>query len=199
MIYPSSIEKKLGFDAIRVLLLEACKSPLGAQYVNLIKPSVKLDQIQIWINQVAEFKNGIVQGVIPGIGELYDIRNTLKQAEVDGAVIDTDLLNQVAKTLSVANMLHQSLLVLDKISFPELSNLSEKVIFPAALLKALSKVFDGEGKIKDDASNTLKEIRKSFRVEEGRLRSIIQKAFKQAQKDGLVPEGTTGRIEWLFL
>ncbi|VAW28470.1 Recombination inhibitory protein MutS2 [hydrothermal vent metagenome] len=191
MIYPSSIEKKLGFDAIRVLLLEACKSPLGAQYVNLIKPSVKLDQIQIWINQVAEFKNGIVQGVIPGIGELYDIRNTLKQAEVDGAVIDTDLLNQVAKTLSVANMLHQSLLVLDKISFPELSNLSEKVIFPAALLKALSKVFDGEGKIKDDASNTLKEIRKSFRVEEGRLRSIIQKAFKQAQKDGLVPEGTT--------
>jgi len=191
MIYPSSIEQKLGFDAIRALLLEACKSPLGARYVNLMKPSIKLNQIQLWINQVSEFKNGISQGVIPSIGEFYDIRNALKQAEVDGAVIDTDSLHQVAQTLSVANIIHQSLLLLDANNFPELIGLCKKVVFPTALLKALAKVFDGEGKIKDDASSTLKEIRKSFRVEEGRLRSIIQKAFKQAQKDGFVPEGTT--------
>ncbi len=191
MIYPSSIEKKLGFDAIRALLLEACKSPLGARYVNLMKPSIKLDQIQVWINQVNEFKDGISQGVIPSIGEFYDIRNSLKQAEVENAVIDTDSLHQVAQTLFIANKLHQSLLELDEANFSELKQLSGKVIFPTSLLKALAKVFDGDGKIKDDASNALKEIRKSFRVEEGRLRSIIQKAFKQAQKDGFVPEGTT--------
>jgi len=191
MIYPSSIEQKLGFDAIRALLLEACKSPLGARYVNLMKPSVKLDQVQVWISQVNEFKNGISQGVIPSIGEFYDIRNLLKQAQVEGSVVDTDSLHQLAQTLSVANELHLSLLELDETDFTELKKISRKVIFPVSLLKALIKVLDGDGKIKDDASSTLKDIRRSFRVEEGRLRSIIQKAFKQAQKDGFVPEGTT--------
>ncbi len=191
MIYPDSIEKKVGFSTIRELLVQECKSPLGERYVTLMKPSFNQTHIQLWINQVDEFKNGIAQGAIPGIGDFFDIRSALKQAEVDGAVLETEYLNQIAQTLGVAGELHESISILDEVSYPELLKLTDKVSFPKELLVRLAKVFDSDGKIKDDASRELKEIRKNFRVEEGRLRSIIQKAFKKAQKDGFVPEGTT--------
>lgn len=191
MIYPESIEQKLGFSAIREMLLATCKSALGKRYVTLMKPSFNQFHIQLWIDQVTEFKNGLTQGAIPSIGEFYDIRQALKQAELEGAVLETKDLHQVAQTLTVANQLHQSIDNLEGDGFPELLKLSYKVSFPAKLLMSLDKVFDGDGKIKDDASNALKNIRKNFRQEDGKLRSIIQKAFKKAQKNGYVPEGTT--------
>ncbi|MCF6360328.1 MAG: Smr/MutS family protein [Cyclobacteriaceae bacterium] len=191
MIYPSTIEQKIGFDSIREILLSTCNSPLGKRYVGRMKPSFKYEHVNLWINQVADFKNAIEQGFITSIDEFYDISEMLDQAKIEGAVVDSEELYKVLKTISVAHYIYQSFQELDKEEFSELVNLSDKVEYPTVLLKALEKVFDGDGKIKDTASVELKAIRNVFRVEEGRLRSIIQKAFKQAKKDGFVPDGTT--------
>lgn len=191
MIYPSSIEQKLGFDHIRQLLLSNCHSPLGERYVNQIKPSYKHQFVRQWIAQVSEFKHAIEQGLLPLVDDFYDIADSLKSAKIDGAVLDTESLFQVLQTLSASSKVVEFIAELLIDDFPELKKLGEKVHFPDRLLAELIKVFDAEGSIHDNASSTLRDIRKSFRIEEGRLRSIIQKAFKQAQKDGFVPEGTT--------
>ena len=191
MIYPDSIEQKLGFDHIRQLLLSNCHSPLGKRYVNQIKPSYKHDYVRLWIAQVSEFKHALEQGQLPLIDEFYDIADSLKNAKVEGAVLDSESLFKVLQTLTASSKVLAYITELSTESFPQLTSLANKVVFPKVLLGKLVKVFDAEGTINDNASSTLKDIRKSFRVEEGRLRSIIQKAFKQAQKDGFVPEGTT--------
>ncbi len=191
MIYPSTIEQKLGFDSIRAILLSTCKSPLGKRYVNRMKPSINLDQVERWVNQVSDFKGAIEQGVIAEIDEFYDIDDILKRAEIEGAVTSSEEFYKVTETLSVAYSVYESIQNLEENKFLELSSLATKVDFPSHLLKALKKVFDPDGKIKDEASNELGLIRKRFRIEEGKLRSIIQKAFKNAQKDGFVPEGAT--------
>lgn len=191
MIYPESIEAKLGFEHIRHILLTNCHSPLGKRYVNRMKPAFKFDQISQWVDQVAEFKQAIEQGLLPLIDEFYDISDILNQAEVEGAVLDSESLFQASQTLNASSRLLEFLLELPDEQFPELKSLCKKVNFPKILLEELTKVFDAEGAIKDNASKELNRIRKSFKIEEGRLRSIIQKAFKQAQKDGYVPDGTT--------
>ena len=191
MIYPDSIEQKLGFEPLRKILLENCHSPLGERYVNRMKPSFKFDNINRWTNQVYEFQQAIQQGLVPLVDDFFDISNILQQAKIDGAVLETESLYQVSQTLSAASVLHEFFLELPHEDFVELKLLCEQVYFPNELLKLMRKVFDSDGGIKDNASAELKQIRNSFKVEEGRLRSIIQKAFKQAQKDGYVPEGTT--------
>lgn len=191
MIYPTNIEQKLGFDPIRQILLSNCHSPLGEQYVNRLKPGFNYAQINQWISQVAEFKRAIEQGLLPLIDNFYDISDIIKQAEVEGAVLDSESLFQASQTLSASSTLLEFMLVLPNEDFPELKTLCKRVNFPKDLLGSMIKVFDADGGVKDTASIELKTIRSSFRIEEGRLRSIIQKAFKQAQKDGYVPEGTT--------
>ncbi len=191
MIYPNSIEQKLGFDSIRQILLSNCLSPLGKRYVNKLKPAFTYNQINQWISQVDEFKQAIEQGLMPLIDEFYDISEILKQAEIEGAVLDSNALFQASQTLSATFKVLEFILELPTDNFLELRKLCEKVNFPKSLLVELQKVFDSDGGIKDNASSELRAIRKSFQTEEGRLRSIIQKAFKQAQKDGYVPEGTS--------
>jgi DNA mismatch repair protein MutS2 len=191
MIYPELIEQKLGFEQIREILLLNCHSPLGKRLVNQMKPGFKYRQINQRITQVAEFKQAIEQGLLPLIDDFYDIADILKQAEVEGSVLDSESLFKALQTLSASSTLLEFLYELPIEEFPELKDLCGKVSFPQILLVEMTRVLDAEGGIKDNASSVLQDIRKSFRVEEGRLRSIIQKAFKQAQKEGYVPDGTT--------
>ena len=191
MIYPDLIEQKIGFETVRQRLLSYCHSPLGEQFVNRMKPGFKFNQVNQWLLQVNELKLAIEQGSIPSVNDFYDVNTILKQAEIEGAVLDTESLFQVQQTLSAAIVFIEFINELSVEDFPELKKLIYKTDFPQGLLKSLNKVFDTDGKIKDNASKTLKDIRLSYRTEEGRLRSIIQKAFKIAQKDGLVPDGST--------
>jgi len=191
MIYPYSIEQKLGFEPLRNILVQNCHSPLGERYVNRMKPSYEYDHIKRWANQVYEFQQAIQQGVVPLVDDFFDISVILQQAKIDGSVLETESLYQVSQTLSAASVLLEFLLELPNEDFTELKLLCEKVYFPNELLKFMRKVFNSDGGIKDDASHELKQLRNSFRIEENRLRSIIQKAFKKAQKDGFVPEGAT--------
>ncbi len=191
MIYPAAIEQKLGFDAIRELLYSYCQSPLGEKYVARMKSSAKHTHIMQWVTQVDEFKRALQQGLIPAIHEFYDILPILEQVKIEGAVLDSTSLYKCMQTLSAAGALLEFLSNLPSEGFSELKKLCDKVDYPKGLIKELKQVFDGDGSIKDEASVELKRIRKTAKIENGRLRSIIQKAFKQAQKDGFVPDGAT--------
>ncbi|MCF6352792.1 MAG: Smr/MutS family protein [Cyclobacteriaceae bacterium] len=190
MIYPAAIEQKLGFDTIRELLYSYCQSPLGEKHVARMQPSTKHSHIMQWVTQVDEFKRALQQSLIPAINEFYDLP-ILEQVKIEGVVLDSDSLYKCMQTLSAAGSLLEFLSSLPSDGFSELKQLYDKVAYPKGLVKALKQVFDGDGSIKDEASANLKSIRKTARVEDGRLRSIIQKAFKQAQKDGFVPDGAT--------
>jgi len=191
MIYPDLIEQKLGFETVRQSLLSYCHSPLGEQFVHRMKPSFKFSQVKQWLLQVNELKLAIEQGFVPSVNEFFDVNSILKQAEIEGTVLDTESLYQVQQTLSAAIVFIEFINELSIDGYPELKKLIYKTEFPQVLLKRLNEVFDNDGKIKDNASKALKDIRLSYRIEEGRLRSIIQKAFKNAQKEGIVPEGSS--------
>lgn len=191
MIYPNSIELKLGFESVRNALLSNCHSELGKQFVNRMKPAYDFKTISQWLQQTSEFKSAIEQGLIPTIDPFFDISEAMTKAEVEGSVIESELLFQVLNTLSAALTLKEFVDALPGEDYDELKTLGEKVNFPYELLKQLQKVFNADGEIKDNASSLLKEIRTNYRIEEGRLRSIVQKAYKQAQKDGYIPEGST--------
>lgn len=191
MIYPDSIEQKLGFDGVREVLSSYCHSELGKKFVARMKPSFDFDQVKQWLLQTAEIKQAIEQGIMPALNPFFDVQDALKQAEIEGAVLASEQLHQVYQTLSAAFTLWLFVNELEDEDFAELKTLHHKVEFPKPLLLRFEKIFEPDGEIKDSASKELKEVRTNYRIEEGRLRSIVQKAFKQAQKDGFVPDGST--------
>ena len=62
------------------------------------------------------------------------------------------------------------------------------------LLKSIEQVIDEKGKIRSNASKDLQLIRNQIIFEEGRLRKVMERIFKEARAKGLTPEDSAMTI-----
>jgi len=190
MIYPESIEEKLGFDVIRQRILGYCVSDLGRKLVEEIGFETKSEIINPLLNQVNDFTQLITQGEIPPLGSITDISPYLEKSVVKGNWLNGtefyEILINVSSALQLADYIgnvsaeYNSLLHLK----PEIAGLS-------ALDKQLMKSVDKKGMVLSSASSDLKSIRQKMLSEEGTLRKKVNTIFKKAKSDGHVPDGAT--------
>jgi DNA mismatch repair protein MutS2 len=190
MIYPESIEEKLGFDVIRQRILGYCVSDLGRKLVAEIGFETKSEIINPLLNQVNDFTQLITQGEIPALGSITDIYPYLKKSIVKGNWLNGtelyEILNNVSSALQLADYI--GTVSADYISLlhlkPEIAGLSP-------IDKQLMKSIDKDGMVLSSASSDLKSIRQKMLSEEGTLRKKVNTIFKKAKSDGHVPDGAT--------
>ncbi len=190
MIYPESIEEKLGFDVIRRRILGYCVSELGKNLATEISFETDIAIINQLLDQVNDFAQLITQGELPALGSITDIKPHLKKSIVQGNWLSgTELFeihNNVSSALSMADYI-------GKVSsdYPSLTNLKPEISGLIALEKTLLKSVDKDGIVLSSASSELKSIRQKMLAEEGALRKKLNTIFNKAKADGHIPEGAT--------
>ena len=190
MIYPESIEQKLGFDVIRNRLLTYCVSELGRKRVIEIHFKTDINIIGHMLNQVFEFEQLITRGGVPGIGAISDISLSLSKSNIQGNWLNGKELFEVYTTIYSALQL-ASFIAIASTDYPALKNLSPEITSLLILEKRLLKSVDKDGLVLNTASNDLKTIRHKMLAEEGSLRKVVSSIFKNAKANGFVPEGAT--------
>jgi len=79
--------------------------------------------------------------------------------------------------------------------YPALSQLLGLLVdLDLSLLKSIEQVIDEKGKIRSNASRDLQLIRNQIIFEEGRLRKVMERIFKEARAKGLTPEDSAMTI-----
>ena len=68
MIYPETLEAKLGFDLIRAKLKNYCLSPAGQEWVDIMKFSRDWDFMNILLRQNLEFRLILEKGRVVSSG-----------------------------------------------------------------------------------------------------------------------------------
>ncbi|MEN8248378.1 MAG: Smr/MutS family protein [Bacteroidota bacterium] len=190
MIYPDSIEEKLGFDRIKDQLSNYCVSDLGKSLVKEIKFETGKSRIQKKINQVAEFQQLIAHGDVPAIGSVTDISESVEKSLIKNNWLSGLELYKILLNLSSAIELSNYLLKVSD-EFPSLKTLIPYLVDLNDLNNRLRKSVAEEGAILDSASKELKTIRNRIASEEGRLRKTLNTIFRKAKSEGYVPEGAT--------
>ena len=84
MIYPASIEEKLGFDVIRNQLITYCKSDLGKNLVAELSFLTKIEEIEKLLIQVDDFQQLLAQGKIPSLTSFTNIKTSLEKSRLEG-------------------------------------------------------------------------------------------------------------------
>src|SRR5690606_3440409 len=80
-------------------------------------------------------------------------------------------------------------------SYPTLSALLGLLLdLDMGLLRVIDQVIDEKGKIRSNASKELQLIRTQLLYEEGRLRKVMERIFKDARAKGLTPEDASMTI-----
>lgn len=190
-LYPRNIEQKLGFDTVRELLKEMCESVMGKQEVESMTYSSDHTEVRRWLNETFEMKKVIESGVDRPEFALNDLSAWLPGLMVNGSY------GSVEEMLSLLRSLNSFVEVrrfftkregnddTNAYLFPWLADLFVQIEEFPELSRAIDRVIDRGGFVKDSASPELSEIRSELRGMNGSISRAIQRIFSKAVSSGI--------------
>ena len=202
MIYPQHFEQKIGFAEIRQLLNNHCLSSLGRSRVEQMTFLTNVDEIRLRHQQIQEFRRIMAEETELPEQDFFDLRPTIQRIRIEGVHLDEKELNTLYLSLRT---LHSWIKILrneeeeEKPLYPALHKLTEGVFTFNAVTKRAEQILDRYGRISDNATPELANIRQELRRHEGSVSRTLNKILKAAQAEGwvdkdVVPTLRDGRL-----
>ncbi|MCA6073879.1 endonuclease MutS2 [Fulvivirga sedimenti] len=187
MLVPQDIESKLGFDRIREILRSGCQSVQGSEQVDAMAFHDDHKRVKSLLGQTDEFVRILESGESFPLRNIHDLRDALKRAKTPGAFLEPveflEILQSMEAVSGVIRFLKGK-----RESYPELYHLVQNIEDQGTLEKIIRHVISDEGHVKNNASPELQRIRKALDQERIQLRKNLDKIFREAVKNGMVPE-----------
>jgi DNA mismatch repair protein MutS2 len=194
MLFPTNLEQKINFIKVKDLLKAECTSSLGQDYVDKVSFSSDYQLVQRLLDQTEEFRQILISGEIFPSSNFTNLGPFLEKAKLEGAFLDQEEFYEVKLALQT---LRGCISFFQKWgeSYPTLSALLGLLIdLDLNLLKTIDQIIDEKGKIRNNASKELQLIRTQLIYEEGRLRKVMERIFKDARAKGLTPDDASMTI-----
>lgn len=186
MLYPSTIEQKLGFDKLRDRLKEACISPLGQYFVEKIKFSENFGLVEKLVSQTAEMHR-IIQ-----IGENFPSQNYidatpyLKRAAIEGMLLTLAEFSDIKASLQTIRLCLRFFENQEPGAYPILGEYAKTIRVEKAITDSIDRIIDDRGQIRDSASTELARIRKKLISEQSGIRKKLDTILKSAKSNGWI-------------
>lgn len=188
MIYPNNFEQKTGFDKVRRLISDKCLSPLGEERVAEMNFSADFTVVTERLEQTDEFVR-ILQGdtEFPA-SYFFDVRYSMKRIRPEGTWLDEKELFDLKRSLQTIQDIVRFLRPPEEeeTPYPALTALAGDILIFPALVAKIDSILDKFGRIKDNASPTLAQIRKEMTSIVGGISRSLQSILRSAQAEGVV-------------
>jgi DNA mismatch repair protein MutS2 len=186
MLYPQEIEQKLGFDRIRDILTETCLSALGQAFVQKIRFSENFTVIDKLTRQTAEMKAVIEEEAEFPAQNYLDVTPALDKIRIEGMYLSLDEFFEIKISLRTIRRLLQFFEDCEITRFPFLKELAGNVRVDKAVGDAIDRIIDDKGKIRDNASPELVDIRRRLASEMSTVRKKLDTLLRHAKNSGWV-------------
>ena len=188
MIYPNNFEQKIGFDQIRHLLSGRCLSTLGRDKVEEMKFSSDCEEVTRLLDETMEFVRITQEEDAFPYQYFFDVRPALHRANIVGMYMDEGELFDLRRSLETISQIIQFFhREEDEPSkYPNLELLAgEAQAFPT-LIRRIDGIVNKFGKIKDNASPALANIRRELAATTGSISRTLNSILRSAQAEGIV-------------
>lgn len=188
MIYPQNFEQKTGFDKVRRLLTEKCLSPLGEERVAAMSFSDDYQTVVDQLNQVDEFVRILHGDVDFPANFFFDVRYSMKRIRPEGTWLDERELFDLKRSLQTIQDIVRFFRPVEgeEIKYPALTALAGDVMVFPQLIAKIDAILDKFGRVKDNASTLLAQIRREITVTMSGISRSLQSILRAAQSDGVV-------------
>ena len=187
MIYPENFEEKTGFYRIREWIKELCLCTLGKDAVDEMKFLTNYDLINSQLTLVNEMKEICLNEDSFPVDNFHDVRDALKKIKIEGTYLDEREIFEIGRSLDVIRKII-AFFKNNREKYPELNKIARKVsIFPF-ISQRIEAILTSNGKIKNNASPGLKEVRNSIKTKENEVSRKIHQIFKGAQASGIISD-----------
>ena len=166
--------KVLEFNKVINLLEEKASSSLGLKYINELTPSSKYEEVKAMLQETSEAQGILIKRGHVNLGGIQDISDSAKRAEI-GATLDPSSLLKVADTLRAARNLKRSLSSEseEEFNYPMIQSLAESLYVHRDVEDEINNAIASEIEISDNASPTLRSIRRGILQKNQSIRSKL--------------------------
>ncbi|GMG96903.1 endonuclease MutS2 [Tepidimicrobium xylanilyticum] len=183
----------LEYEKIVNRLMDKAESELGKRLIKELKPSTSLVEVEELQRETEEALELVVKKGNPPLFGIYDISQDLKRAELGGMLMPVNLL-KISDSLRVSRSLkgYMKELKEDEVSkFPIISGFINSLRVLKDIEDRINNAIIDENEISDNASPTLKNIRKQILNKnesiKNRLNSIINSPkYKKFLQDSII-------------
>lgn len=193
MIYPDSFEHKIGFDAVRTHLKDFCISAGTSTLIDEMTFLTDFDSITRLIEQTAEMMASVSSAEPVSLTALNDISPAISRLRIAGTFLATTDFLDIAVVLRSAAEIRDYFASGDSESaplYPELKLISDPLLPMPAILKAIDRIIDRFGNVKDSASPELAQIRRELTSVSGRIASIMRRVVSRSVAEGFLEPDT---------
>ncbi len=186
MIYPEQFEAKIGFDRIRELVKSHCLFDPGKERVDQMEFLTDFESLEKELDLTDEFRRICLEEDEFPIQHFVDNREALKKAELEGAYLMEEEVFGLVKSLDSVRAILHFFKSDEEEKYPALQELCHPVkVFPF-VLDRIQKVLNKHGRIRDNASSTLHQIRRSQQEKQGAVSKKLNQVLSKAQREGWV-------------
>ena len=164
-VTPTTLQK-LDFPRIQAALSERAASSLGVERALAVSPELSRAEVERAWARTAE----ALSGSDLSLGGVHDIRPLLERVR-DGRVLEGPELLEIAYTMDASGTIKRSILASER---PALSELARQLGSFDGALRLVREQLDPDGRVRDDATPKLREIRRRLNPLRGRIRERLQ-------------------------
>ena len=177
----------LEFSTVLQHVAEFCISGLGKEKVFEIKPISNKKRLFKELHLVDEYLTSFESdNRIPNHG-FDNITENVKRLAIENSFIETDAFLKIAITSLTVNELIKFFKKF-KIQFPTFFELSQEIEFTTFIDDEIKKIIDISGEVKNNASSTLKQIRRDINNVRGKIGASFSSALSKAIASGYLDD-----------
>ena len=185
-IYPANFEQKIGFDRLRRQIADRCTMRAAHEAVMAETFSTSADEImrrQSLADEVRRMAD--LERDFPS-EEFSDVDTVIAKIKVAGAYLLTEEVVALRRALAAVAAVVGFVMSRDEKQYPYMRELSRGIESYPEIVAAIDRIVDRFGKIRDNASPELQDIRRIIREREGQVSKRLQQILTSAKSAGIV-------------
>lgn len=186
MIYPDNFEQKIKFVKVRQMVKQLCLSPLGVEQVDNMAFMTDSDLVKERLGETWEMCHVIQEEEGFALTEFFDIRDALNRIKIEGLYLEEEELASVGTILKQVKGVVTFFTSGENPKYPLMAKQSADVMYFPVLMERIESILDKYGRIKDNASAELAQIRREILAKQSAVTKRMSAILKQAQADGIV-------------
>ena len=186
MVYPGNFESKVGFDRLREQISQLCSMERaremlgGEQFSSSERVIVERQSLADEVGRLLSVERDFPRD------EFADIDAIVAKIRIEGSFLDTAEVVTLVRALRSAGEISSFVMSREAAAYPYVRRLSEGVASFSHIVGEADRIIDEYGRVRDNASPELHDVRREIRSREGQVSKRLQQILASAKSAGIV-------------
>ena len=161
-VFPENATLQLEFDKVKALLVNYCQSEYARVKATELRIHTRKEFIELELKQSHEYRQLIANQIYFPNDYILNLSRELKLLNIPGAVLAGEQFLQIRRLAESMEKIFRWFDRERRIAYGALVKLIDGTYYEKSIIEMIDDVLDDDGKVKDNASPDLKNIRMSL-------------------------------------